>query len=155
MDEWTTLTRSLRSLHGVLLRRTRAEYVQQRGLGEDEVGPGKLLMLATRDESFAWLRSLSELMTDIDELGDSPDARQDEGLRAAVKEAVQELLASPAADGAGTAFQDNYWRHVHADPEVTMAHAAVRQALAPWPAGGSGRSGMAAHLEELRNGPRS
>jgi len=143
MDDGNTLTHALRSLHAALLQRARSKYVQGRGIPDSDVGPGELLMLATRDESFAWLRSLSELMTEIDELRDSPDISRDDSLRAAVRDAVEELLAAPAAVGDRTAFQENYWRHVRGDPEVTMRHAAVRQALAAWPSAGTQRHGSA------------
>jgi len=48
-----------------LLRRARTDHAREHGIAE-EIGPGELLMLVTREESFAWLRVLSELMTDID-----------------------------------------------------------------------------------------
>jgi hypothetical protein len=154
MDDWDGLARTLRSLHAVLLKRARAQYIRERGLRDEEVGPGELLMLATREESFAWLRSISELMTEIDELRDSADARQDDHVRAAVRGTVEGLLAPADGTGEATAFQSNYWRHVHADPEVTMAHAAVRQSLRSWPAGARGRAPIDTHLDAKRKRPR-
>jgi hypothetical protein len=154
MDDWDTLARTLRSLHSVLLRRVRADYIQERGLRDEEVGPGELLMLATRDDNFAWLRSLSELMTEIDELRDSADAKQDDRVRAAVRATLEGLLAAPPDSGEGTPFQANYWRHVHGDPEVTIAHAAIRQALRSWPEDGAGRAALDSHLETARR-PRT
>lgn len=154
MDDWDTLARTLRSLHAVLLRRARADYMQERGLREEEVGPGELLMLATREDSFAWLRSLSELMTEIDELRDSADAKQDDRVRAAVRATLEALLVAPGEGSEGTPFTANYWRHVHGDPEVTMAHAAIRQVLRSWPEGGAGRALIDSHLEAARR-PRT
>jgi len=154
MEEWNALASALRSLHKALLRRAQADYMRQHGLAE-EISPGELLMLATRDESFAWLRSLSELMTEIDELRDSPDSDQDSALRSAVRGAVEALLANPEDDQARTPFQERYWREVHGDPEVTMAHAAVRQTLRSWPvADASGRATMAARRDQLPRKPR-
>ena len=155
MDDWDGLARTLRSLHAALLKRARAEYIRQRGLRDEEVGPGELLMLATREEGFAWLRSLSELMTEIDELRESVEARQDEHVRVAVRSTVENLLAPAEGGSAATAFQSNYWRHVHEDPEVTMAHAAVRQALQSWPRGATGRAPIDTHLQAKRKRPRS
>lgn len=132
MKDWNALASALRTLHAALLRRARAEYVLEQGLSED-IGPGEMLMLATRDDRFAWLRSLSELMAEIDELRDSAETAHDPALRSAVRGAVEELLANPAEDAARTPFQEQYWRHVHGDPDVTMAHAAVRQTLRAWP----------------------
>lgn len=156
MEDWKILAGALRSLHAALLRRARAEYVARQGIDADTVGPGELLMLATRDESFAWLRSLSELMVEIDELQDDPQTTQDARLRAAVRRAVEQVLAAPAAEGDRTPFAENYWRHVHSDPEVTMAHAAVRRALHGWPEDGeAGRAAMTEHLARLAKSPRS
>ncbi|NML47170.1 hypothetical protein HHL11_25715 [Ramlibacter sp. G-1-2-2] len=133
MKDWTALERVLRELHRILLRRASREYMQVNGLAE-EPGPGDLLMLATRDENFAWLRSLSELMADIDHLREQPEARDQPGVRAAVRGAVEQLLNPPADQQQASAFAARYWSHVHADPEVAIAHGAVRQALRDWPA---------------------
>jgi hypothetical protein len=150
MEDWNALATALRTLHATLLRRARADYMRQQGLADDAIGPGELLMLATRDDSFAWLRSLSELMTEIDELRDHAEVAQDRTLRSAVRAAVEELLANPGDESKRTPFQEHYWRHVHDAPEVTMAHAAVRQALQSWPdAHPSGRAAMTAHRERL------
>jgi len=152
--EWNTLAGALRTLHAALLRRVRAEYVKQRGLADNEVGPRELLMLATRDESFAWLRSLSELMSDIDELRDSTEGAGEPRLQAAVRGAVESLLAPAPSGATPTSFQENYWRHVHDDPEVTIAHSAVRQSLRTWPEAAPASPAIAEHLEELRKNRR-
>jgi hypothetical protein len=149
MDDWNDLARTLRKLHGVLLQRARDDYARAHGRGQ-EIGPGELLMVATRDESFAWLRSLSELMTDIDYLRDDADTRQDDKLRGAVRGAVESLLQPPVDGEPGGMFAQHYWPLVNADPEVTMAHAAARQALQGWPAAqGAGTSEIAERRGEL------
>jgi hypothetical protein len=96
----------------------------------------------------------SELMAEVDELRGSADARQDTWVRAAGRAALGELLAAPAPAAQRSAFQDNYSRQVHGDPEVTMAHAAVRQALRSWPQGEAGRAVFDARLQAQRKGPR-
>lgn len=144
MKEWNALERALRELHRGLLQQARADYVRERGLLE-EIGPGELLMLATRDESFAWLRSLSELMADVDHLRDLPKEQLDDGVRAAVRGAVEQLLAPPAGEGDVGSFAARYWGYVRQHPDLTMAHAAVRQALQGWPAPAAGAAG--AHRE--------
>lgn len=143
MKEWNALERALRELHRGLLQQARADYVRERGTLE-EIGPGELLMLATRDESFAWLRSLSELMADVDHLRDLPKEQLDDGVRAAVRGAVEQLLA-PAGEAEAGTFAARYWGYVRQHPELTMAHAAVRQALQRWPAPGAASAG--AHRE--------
>ena len=138
MDDWNTLRRALMDLHQKLLQYVRADYVREEGRS-DPVGPGELLMLATRDDRFAWLRSLSELMADIDHLSEGP---QDDAvaLRSAVRGAVERLLTPPGEGEPATAFAARYWHYVRGAPDVTMAHAAVRQALQSWPAPTAGAS---------------
>lgn len=149
MDDWNDLARALRKLHGVLLQRARDDYARSHGGGQ-QIGPGELLMLATRDESFAWLRSLSELMTDIDYLRDDADTRQDDKLRGAVRGAVESLPQPPPDGEAAGAFAQRYWPLVNTDPEVTMAHAAARQALQGWPVvQGAGTSEVTQRRGEL------
>jgi hypothetical protein len=130
MNDWSTLARALRQLHHALLQRARADYEREHA---SEVSPGELLMLATRDPGFAWLRSLSEMMADIDDLQEQPEAAQDRELHAGIRAAVEALLTPPAEGDAATPFAQRYWQHLHEDPAVTMAHAAVKQALLTWP----------------------
>lgn len=154
MDDWNALARALRKLHGVLLQRARDDYARTHGGGQ-RIGPGELLMLATRYESFAWLRSLSELMTDIDYLRDDADTRQDDKLRGAVRGAVESLLQPPPDGEPAGLFAQRYWPLVNTDPEVTMAHAAARQALQGWPVvPGAGASDLAERRGELSDRPR-
>ena len=131
-SEWNALARSLRHLHLALLQRARSDYMRDQGIS-DEIGPGELLMLATRDPAFDWLRSLSELMADIDHFRDAPEAANDPAVRAAVRVAVEGLLKPPDPKESGTPFAQRYWTSVHEEPAVTMAHAAIRQALQTWP----------------------
>lgn len=133
MSDWDTLARALRQLHRALLQRASGDYARDHGIAE-EIGPGELLMLTTRDDYFSWLRSLSELMADIDYLHEQPAATRDLGVRAAVRGAVETLLTPAAQEEAASAFSGRYWGYVHEDPAVTMAHAAVKQALQSWPA---------------------
>ena len=138
------LARALRSLHAQLLDCGRADYVR----AHPEAGPigtGEMLMLATQGEEFAWLRTLSELMAQIDELRDDPRAGADASLQGAVRAAVEELLGSHAE--AATPFQVRYWQSIHDQPQVAMAHARVRQALQALPdAQPAGRQAMASFL---------
>jgi hypothetical protein len=153
LDDWKTLARALRQLHHALLQRARADYTREHGLAE-EVGPGQLLMLATRDPGFAWLRSLSELMADIDDFQDQAEAMQDQELRGAIRAAVDGLLTPPADGTPATPFAERYWHYLRDDPEVTMAHAAVRQALQAWPAKSAGPvAPLAEHRRRIERKP--
>ena len=75
-----------------------------------------------------------------------PAGQVDDQVRAAVRGAVDELLAPASGTGQDSEFTASYWPHVHRDPETTMAHAAVKQALRDWPApeAGSGHRALVA-----------
>jgi hypothetical protein len=145
MNPMNELARRLRALHARLLQCARAQYLREHA-DAGEIGTGEMLMLATQHEDFAWLRSLSELMAEVDELRDDPPAAQDTSLQAAVRGALEDLLGTHAA--AATPFQVRYWQYVHEDPEVAMAHASLRQALQALPAPAKGgRKAMSLHLQ--------
>ena len=149
--DWNSLTRALRQLHATLLASTRDEYMRDHGL-VNPPSAGELLMLATQDEQFAWLRTLSELMAQIDELADDPQARSDQELRAAVRGAVEQLLTPAPADA--RPFAANYLRHLHSHPDAVMAHSAVKQALQAWPGPSAQAHPLAQHIDRARRKTR-
>jgi hypothetical protein len=63
------LSRRLLRLHKVLLERERHAYEQRHG----SIPSGALLGLVLDDEAFAWLRSLSALIADIDAVVDTDE----------------------------------------------------------------------------------
>lgn len=127
------LARALRELHRALMERARRDYERERLM---VVSPGELLKLLTTDEAFAWLRELSELMADLDIVGDAP-ADALEATSAAIRPAVEHLLGTPDSGGA---FAQRYWGYVHDEPNVAMAHAGVKQALNALPRNAAGAS---------------
>src|SRR4051794_13425563 len=84
VDAWNEIARALRGLHAGLLQCARTEYLREHPEAGG-IGPGEMLILATQGEDFAWLRSLSEVMTEIDELRDDAHAASDPQLQAAVR----------------------------------------------------------------------
>ena len=126
---WQKLAGALRELHRVLLEHARRDYERAHGV---TLSPGELLRLLTTDAAFAWLRSLSELMVDIDLVGEAAPAHRDE-MATAIRAAVEHVIAAPATAGPAEPFAQHYWPYVHADPHVAMAHAGAKQALAAWP----------------------
>jgi len=112
-------TRLLR-LHGILLDRERRAYEERHGA----VASRELLHLLLHDEHFSWLRSLSTMIANIDEIADADDPIPPESVRGAFREAYR-LLKS----GAGGAFQDKYHAALQDSPDVIMAHAAVSRVL--------------------------
>lgn len=125
--DWQGLTNGLRELHRTLVETTRREYERSHLV---TLAPGELLQLLTANPEFEWLRSLSELMVDLDLVrGAAPS--DDDNITASVRAAVEHLLSN-AQEPAGL-FAQRYWPYVHKDPHIAMAHGAVKQALSAWP----------------------
>lgn len=135
------LSAALRELHRVLVDRARRDYERDHS---GVVSPGELLRLLTTDPAFGWLRGLSELMVDLDLVADARPPVLDE-LAGSVRAAVEYFITAPKSDEIAHAFAQYYWPAVHADPHVAMAHAAVKQALTPWPRPEKGDAGSLLH----------
>ena len=106
----------LLALHKVLLDFQRIRYERTHGRVETA---GSFLQLAIHDPQFAWLRPISELVVQIDELlvSDEPGAEVDADT---VMDQARKLLR---ADEQGDDFQRQYHRALQDSPEVVMAHA--------------------------------
>ena len=88
------LAPALRELHKALLQEGRDDYERTHG---PVAGTGQLLHLVMHDPSFAWLRVLSALMADLDELLEAPEPATDEEA-AAIRRELEETF-SPASGG--------------------------------------------------------
>jgi hypothetical protein len=106
----------LLALHKALLDYERIRYERTHGRVETA---GGFLQLAINDPHFAWLRPISELVVQIDELlvSDEPGAEVDADT---VTAHARALLR---ADEQGGDFQRQYHRALQDSPEVVMAHA--------------------------------
>jgi hypothetical protein len=117
------LAAGLKDLHHALLDERKGDY-------ERQVGPirggAHLLHLVTHDPFFAWLRSLSALMVDLDSLLDEPQPPSPEET-VAIRHELEETFspAGPFFDQVTPLLQT---------PPVVMAYARVRAALAGLPA---------------------
>lgn len=114
------ISQNLLPLHRALIESARADYVA----GAREVtGPGHLLQLLNDDPFFAWLKPLTSLIVDIDEMArvDFTRAQTD-----AIAERVERLFGG----GADAEFAARYVPVLQRDVDVAIAHAAVRQTLA-------------------------
>lgn len=127
--DWQNLAGALRELHRVLIERARQDYERDPLV---TLSPGELLQLLTTNASFEWLRSLSELMVDFDLVHDTAPPER-EAFAAAARAAVEHVLSSATAAAGAGPFAQRYWKYVHDDPQVAMAHAGVKQAIAAWP----------------------
>jgi len=110
------LSKALLPLHRALIESARDDYAFAYG---KIVGPAQLLQLVTDDPFFAWLKPMTSLIVEIDEM-----ARVDfdaEGARA-VAARVEQLFEG--------AFSERYVPLLQRDVDAAIAHAAIRRALA-------------------------
>src|SRR2546430_7044767 len=112
-DHLLELAEGLRDLHHALLEGERAEYELRFG---PIAGAGALLHLVTHDPFFAWLRLLSTLMVDLDELLDEeepPSPEETGALRAELEELLSPAAPAPFWDRCAPLLQA---------PRVAMAY---------------------------------
>src|SRR5947207_4954756 len=114
------LSSRLVRLHSLLLDRERRAYEDQHG----PVGPRELLHLLINDEQFAWLRSLSTLMAQIDALVDAGEPVAVADAQLLLRETYR-LLKS----GDSGAFQNKYPDALQESPDVVMVHAGISELL--------------------------
>lgn len=116
------LRNKLLRLHKVLLDTERIAYEQVRG----RVTSGELLRLVLEHEQFAWLRRISELIVQIDEM-----LQADEPLSS---DEVQNLTAHTRTlltpSEGGNTFAGKYDAALQREPGVVLAHAEVAALLA-------------------------
>ena len=103
-------------LHALLLERERHAYETQHG----PVGSWELLQLLLHDAQFAWLRSLSRLMAQIDALVDADEPVAAGDAQELMRDAYR-LLSS----GESGVFQDKYRAALQESPDVVMVHAGI------------------------------
>ncbi|HKQ67055.1 MAG TPA: hypothetical protein VJZ73_18715 [Methylomirabilota bacterium] len=120
-DRMRILSTRLLDLHGVLLDRERRAYEEEHG----SVASRELLHLLLHDRRFAWLRSLSSMIANIDAVVDADEPIAPESARAAFREAYRLLKSDDGGD-----FRDKYHLALQDSPDVIMAHAAVSRVLA-------------------------
>ena len=110
------LSKALLPLHRALIEAARDDYAFAYG---KSVGPAQLLQLVTDDPFFAWLKPMTSLIVEIDEMARvdfEPQAARDLAGR------VEQLFDA--------AFNERYVPLLQRDVDVAVAHAAIRRALA-------------------------
>ncbi len=116
------LSRALLRLHKALLDGERVTYERVHGRIPTN---GAFFQLVLGDAWFAWLRPLSQLMAKLDELSESKEVA-DRAEISVVVASVRTLL-TPSEEGDG--FGRHYYVALQRDPDVGLAHAAVRALL--------------------------
>lgn len=115
---------ALLHLHKTLLERERDAYEREHG----KIGTSyEYLNLVMHDQSFAWLRLLSELIVQIDEALDGRETPGEGTANALIQQS--RLLLTP--NEAGPEFQKKYFASVQESPEVVLAHAEFARLLGP------------------------
>ena len=109
-------------LHRTLLERERINF--ERGSGR--VSSGELLQLVINHPQFAWLRIISALVTQIDEMLDADEPITDEEVANLITPA-RELFTSTENEE----FRSKYQTALQQEPEVVMAHAELMKILRP------------------------
>ncbi len=116
------LIQALLRLHKALLDDERVSYERVHGRIPSN---GMFLQLVLNDAWFAWMRPLSQLTAQIDELSEQANPSAREALPALLT-SVRTLL-TPTEEGEG--FGKQYHEALQRGPEVILAHAAVRNLL--------------------------
>jgi hypothetical protein len=113
LEQLRAIRRALLDVHRALLQTQRAEVELITG----PMSPHEALSAAISDPRFAWLRALSELITQIDAL--VADDEPEPGLPADLLERTHALVGPPDPD---TEFGRHYLRALQLSPDVVLAH---------------------------------
>jgi len=110
----------LLTLHKALLAMERINFEKVSG----RVTIGELLQLVINHPQFAWLRIISALVVQIDEMLDADEPASATQMTSLVASARQLLTASENKE-----FTAKYQAALQQEPEVVMAHAALLKVL--------------------------
>ena len=123
-EQLTNVRTALLRLHKTLLDFERAGYERVHGaLGNSY----QFLQLVMSDPWFAWLRQLSELIVEMDELLAAKETPNEATGAALIQNA--RMLLIPAESG--SEFQKKYFAAMQQSPEVVVAHAEFAKVLGP------------------------
>jgi hypothetical protein len=112
---------ALLRLHKALLDAQRVEYEREHGRVDSR---GELLRLVLQHPSFEWLRALSALIAQLDELSEI----QDEDVSAQVTALVDTLRALVRFEG-DPAFTQRYRKFIDEVPDALVAHVQLSRML--------------------------
>lgn len=123
-EQLTKVRTALLRVHKTLLDFERAGYERAHG----KIGNSyEFLNLVMQNPWFAWLRQLSELIVEMDELLAAKETPNNETGLALIRQAS--ILLSPAESG--SEFQRKYFAAIQQSPEVVVAHAEFASVLGP------------------------
>ncbi len=122
----TEIVQALRELHRQLVSSSRSLYELDHGIA---VAPTELLRLLTTEPEFAWLRELSGLMVDLDQLLELANIEREDA--EAARAEVERLLVG---DRPGSDFGERYREALQSETDVVIAHGRVRASVRRLPA---------------------
>lgn len=123
-QQLTNVRTVLLRLHKTLLDFERRAYERDHGTIGNSY---EFLQLVMSDPWFAWLRQLSELIVEMDELLAAKETPSENTGVALIRQAT--LLLTPAESG--SEFQKKYFAAMQQSPEVVVAHSEFAKALGP------------------------
>lgn len=123
-DQLRRVRTVLLRLHKTLLDFERAAYER----AHDSIGNSyEFLQLVMSNPWFAWLRQLSELIVEMDELLAAKETPHESTGAALIQQAS--ILLTPTESG--SEFQKKYFAAMQQSPEVVLAHAEFAGVLGP------------------------
>ena len=123
-QQLTQVRTALLRLHKTLLDFERAAYERAH---EKISNSYAFLQLVMSDPWFAWLRQLSELIVEMDELLAAKETPRDATAVALIQQAS--ILLTPSETG--SEFQRKYFAAMQQSPEVVLAHSEFAGLLGP------------------------
>ena len=114
------LRNKLLHLHKILLEMERADFERASG----RLTSGELLQLVINHPQFAWLRMISALVVQIDEMLDAEEPATLNDVQNVLSQA--RALFSASTDNV---FNEKYQAALQREPEVVMAHSEVAKLL--------------------------
>jgi hypothetical protein len=123
-QQLTNVRQVLLRLHKTLLEFERQAYERAHGRISNSY---QFLQLVMSDPWFAWLRQLSELIVEMDELLAAREASNESTALALMEQS--RILLTPAESG--SEFQRKYFTAMQQSPEVVVAHSEFARVLGP------------------------
>jgi hypothetical protein len=110
------LSKALLPLHRALIQAARDDYAFAHG---KTVTPAQLLQLVTDDPFFAWLKPMTSIIVEIDEM-----------VRTDFEADAARSVAARVAELFGGALNERWVPLLQRDVDLAIAHASIRRALA-------------------------
>jgi hypothetical protein len=120
------IAEGLRAVHRALIEATRLEYEKEHGKVQ---GPYALFTLVAQDPAFAWLRPMTRMIVDIEDVLKRDEPPVDDSEIARTRAEIERLLVAE-----GQAFSIRYLALLQSSPEVAVENGRLHgllRSLAP------------------------